>query len=315
MRTRVPGRTRHDFFFKRLLRSFFPDLLRLALPGMALDVDGAVFLDKELFTQSGGRREADLLVRVPLSGGPESVLVHVEIEARARKPIAGRLRQYRRRIEAEYDSDVVSIVVTLRGGEPGIHIRPLPGVTTGPGLGSQYVAFNLSGCDAAASLQRPEPLAWALAALMDPGKLGRAELKAACLRRIAEARLPEDSRILLVDCVATYLELTPEEVSEYATLDSGGGNPAMRLAQMSWGDKLRAEGWREGKKEGRREGMERGAQKMLLRLLTQRFGRLPVGVRQRIEEIDSVDRLIRLAERVLTARSLEDLGLAPRSDA
>lgn len=89
----------------------------------------------------------------------------------------------------------------------------------------------------------------------------------------------------------------------------------MRLAQMSWGDKLRAEGWREGKKEGRREGMERGAQKMLLRLLTQRFGRLPVGVRQRIEEIDSVDRLIRLAERVLTAHSLEDLGLAPRSDA
>lgn len=179
-------------------------------------------------------------------------------------------------------------------------------MTTGPGLGSQYVAFGLSGCDAGAYLPKPEPLAWALAALMSPGKLGRAELKDACLRRIAEAPLSEDSRILLVDCVATYLELTPEEVSEYATSDIGGGNPTMRLTDMSWGDRLRAEGWR--------QGVEHGAQKVLLRLLSQRFGRLPVSVRRRVEAIDSVDRLIRLAERVLTARSLEDLGLAPRSD-
>jgi len=312
MLTRVPGWAPHDFLFKRLLRAFFPDLLRLALPGMAghLDIHGAVFLDKELFTRSGRRREPDLLVRVPLLNGPESLLVHVEIEVRARSRIVGRLRQYRRRIEAEYDSDVVSIVVTLRGGAPGLQIRPLPGVTTGPGLGSQYVAFNLSGCDAAAYLQRPEPLAWALAALMNPGKLARVELKEACLRRIAGARLAEASRILLVDCVATYLELTPEEVSEYATSDIGGGNPTMRLTEMSWGDRLRAEGW----EKGYREGMELCARKVLLRVLTQRFGRLPVAVRRRVEEIDSVDRLIRLAERVLTARSLEDLGLAPRSD-
>src|SRR5262245_15684582 len=116
----------HDSFFKRLLRAFFPDLLRLAVPDIAgqLDLPGAVFLDKELFTRSGRRREPDLLARIPLlAGGPESLLVHVEIEARARSPIVGRLRQYRRRIEAAYDSDVVSIVVTLRGGEPGVQVR------------------------------------------------------------------------------------------------------------------------------------------------------------------------------------------------
>jgi hypothetical protein len=82
----------------------------------------------------------------------------------------------------------------------------------------------------------------------------------------------------------------------------------MRLTEMSWGDRLRAEGWR----EGQREGMEQGARKVVLRLLGQRFGRVPVSVRRRVEEIDSVDSLIRLAERVMTARSLEDLGLAPR---
>lgn len=313
MRTPVPGRARHDFFFKRLLRAFFPDLLRLALPGMAghLDIAGAVFLDKELFTHSGGRREADLLVRVPLADGSGSVLIHVEIEARARSPIVGRLRQYRRRIEAAYDLDVVSIVVTLRGGEPGVQVRPLPGVTTGPGLGSQYVAFNLSGCDAAAYLQKPEPLAWSLAALMSPGELGRAGLKEACLRRIAEARLSREAHDLLVDCVATYLRLTPEEVSEYAISDAREGDKRMRLTEMSWGERLEARGWKAGIEQGERSA----ARKVLLRLLRQRFGRIPVAVRGRIEEIDSVDRLIRLAERVLTAHSLEDLGLAPRSDA
>jgi len=40
--------------------------------------------------------------------------------------------------------------------------------------------------------------------------------------------------------------------------------------------------------------------------------RVPISARKRVEEIDSVDRLIGLAERVLTARSLEDLGLVPK---
>lgn len=85
----------------------------------------------------------------------------------------------------------------------------------------------------------------------------------------------------------------------------------MRLTEMSWGERLEARGWKAGIEQGERSA----ARKVLLRLLRQRFGRIPVAVRGRIEEIDSVDRLIRLAERVLTAHSLEDLGLAPRSDA
>lgn len=81
---------------------------------------------------------------------------------------------------------------------------------------------------------------------------------------------------------------------------------------MSLGELIRTE----ARKQGRREGKKEGAREVLLRLLTQRFGLLPASIRQRVEEIDSVIRLTRLAERVLTARSLEDLGLAPRrSDA
>jgi hypothetical protein len=137
---------------------------------------------------------------------------------------------------------------------------------------------------------------------MDPGELGRVGLKTACFRRIVAADIPTDACALLVDCVATYLNLTPEEMSEYAILDMDGRNREAQTMEMSWGDRLR------------REGMELGARRMLIRLLDQRFGKLPESVEQRVEKINSVERLIRLAERVLTARSLEEVGLAPRAD-
>lgn len=82
----------------------------------------------------------------------------------------------------------------------------------------------------------------------------------------------------------------------------------MPILEMSWGERLEAK----GRREGHREGREQGVREVLLRLLARRFGPLPATVRQRVEEIDSVDHLTRLAERVLTARSLEDLRLVPR---
>ncbi len=74
------------------------------------------------------------------------------------------------------------------------------------------------------------------------------------------------------------------------------------------------EGLREGKEKGRQEGVELGAQQgarqVLLRQLGKRFGPLPETVRRRVEAISSLDRLTELAERVLSAHSLEETGLA-----
>ena len=72
----------------------------------------------------------------------------------------------------------------------------------------------------------------------------------------------------------------------------------------------REEGIQEGLKEGRKEGMEQGAHQVLLRLLGRRFGPLPETVRRQVETISSLDRLTELAERVLSAHSLEEMGLA-----
>jgi len=82
---------------------------------------------------------------------------------------------------------------------------------------------------------------------------------------------------------------------------------------MNWVERLENQyeraGRREGRKEGKREGRIEGIRQVLLRLLALRFGPLPDAVRRRVEEISSVARLNRLAEKVVVAGSLEEMGL------
>jgi predicted transposase YdaD len=83
--------------------------------------------------------------------------------------------------------------------------------------------------------------------------------------------------------------------------------------KMTWADRIRAEAWQEGMEQGlergRAQGEEQGARRILLRLLGLKFGPLPDAVRARVEAIDSVETLTGLADSVLAAHSLGELGL------
>ena len=312
--------TQHDKIFKQLLRVFLEDFLRLIAPRALkrLDLSAPEFLDKELFAGGphGDRRELDLLVRVrTLDGRP--LLIHVEIEARASRGMAERLWRYRSQLQARYDMRVLSIAFYLKRGRSGVNLQTWKS-SLGPDFPEpRYLTFALTGGRAAEYLDRPEPLAWALAALLDPGPWSRAELKMACIRRIAGLKGRIDA-YLLYDCVENYLELEPWEVAEFEALHSQRENQEVRAMKMTWSETQQAVGWekgrREGKDEGHREGVEegtqRGARQLLLHQLGKRFGPLPETVRRRVEAIDSLDLLTRLAERLLSAHSLDEMGLA-----
>jgi hypothetical protein len=294
----------HDPLFKSLLRTFFAGFLRLVAPAMAerLDLSAPVFLDKELpaFGPPAGSRIVDLLARVPLNGASgKAILVHVEVEARARRGIGERIRSYHRWIQSRHEGQILSIVVFIKGGRGGVHEESLDGDLAGPGLSSfRYLSFGLSRCPGIEYLDNPEPLAWALAALMDRGAWRNAELKMSCLARIAEAPLSDAERIELVNCVESYVRLTPAEAEEFFLLGTPESRRApVMLYRLSWKDEMIL------------EGEERGARRVLLSLLEKRFGTLPEEVRSRVEKIRSVDRLSRLAEKVLTAKSLKSLRL------
>jgi len=307
---------RHDSIFKALLRSFFADLLWLVVPDLAgrLDLGRPEFLDKEFFTVGGRRRELDLLARVFVLGeSRDSLLVHVEVEARATSGMGRRLWRYRNQILAAHEIQVLSVVLYLHRGGAGVQESTLAEEILGPTLESfRYIAFGLAGCDAAEYLARPEPLAWGLAALMHRGDLTRPALKLACLRRIAAADLDDARRILLVDCVEAYLELNSNEAAEYARLCKVRENREVRKMATTWSERIEAQGREKGLQAGRREGLQEGLQvvrKILLGLLEQRFGPLSEATRERVESISSLDRLARLSEKALTARSLAALRL------
>jgi hypothetical protein len=293
----------HDQLFKELIGAFLPDFVTLLAPEPAarLDLSRWKLLDKEAFTDwpKGRRRELDLLAEVALANGSgEMALVHVEIEARFRPEIGPRLSGYAMQLQLRHGHPVLPLLLTLRRGRPGIHLEESAADAR---LGAEiwrfrYYALGLEGCSAEEFLARDQPLAWALAALMKPDALSRAEHKMGCLRRIASAPLADLPRFLLVNCVETYLQLGGRDAEELEALQARGNTEevrAMRAVRMSWAEKLVAEGTRQ----------------TLLRLLGVRFGPLPDEVKQRVEAINSVERLNRMAEQILVARSLEEVWL------
>jgi hypothetical protein len=81
---------------------------------------------------------------------------------------------------------------------------------------------------------------------------------------------------------------------------SAAGQPAPCVQE--WGEEFQ----RKGLQEGRREGLREGEARFLLRLLASRFGDLPQGVQERVQQAD-LSQLERWGERLLDARTLADL--------
>ena len=73
------------------------------------------------------------------------------------------------------------------------------------------------------------------------------------------------------------------------------------MQPITWEEKVEA--------RGLAKGIE-GTHEVLLRLLRKRFSSLPGRAVERVKAITSTEELGSLAERLLTAKSLEELGLA-----
>lgn len=173
-----------------------------------------------------------------------------------------------------------------------------------------YYAFGLSGSPAEEYVERPQPLAWALAALMrPPAGWSPARHLLACLAPITESEvssLDEATRFLLLNCAETYVELTEDDQEEFDMLRDRKGYPRLEDIKMTWADRMKAQLLVEAKAEARIEESIR----FLSRLIEARFGRLSDRGRRKLEEMISDDRGDDLALRLLDAHSLEELGLA-----
>ncbi len=312
----------HDQLWKDLIREFPADFVRLAGPDLAARLAGTIeFQPAEAHTGAprGKERRLDLIAWVENRNG-ERALLHVEIELNFRTATAARLLAYNRVLALRFGLPVQTFVLYLHGGPPGAQVvEHLEEALGFEGNRFRYRSLGLSRSRAEDFLAHPEPLAWVCAALARPEGRDRHALRRKCLSKIAAAkRLDDASRYRLFNGVATYLELDGGAAAEYATLRAAETGPEAKMRPITWEEKVEARGVELGLERGLERGLarglergqEKGTREVLIRLLRRRFPPLPGRAVERVQAITSTEELGSLAERLLTAGSLEELGLA-----
>lgn len=301
----------HDQLWKDLIQTFPADFVRLAAPDLAsrLVLGEIEFGPAQMFMDAprGAERRLDLIAWVK-SKKRERALLHVEIELQFRSAMAVRLLAYNRLLALRFGLPVHTTVLYLHGGPAGAQVVEHEEESLGFTANRfRYRSLGLSRARAEDLLARPEPLAWVCAALARPPGGDRHALRRECLAKIAAAKgLDDESRFRLFNGVATYLELDGGAEEQYAALRAAAAGPEEAMRPITWEEKVEAR----GVKLGLERGQERGMREVLLRQLKRRFPSLPGRAVERVQAISSTDELGALAERLLTAGSLEELGLA-----
>jgi hypothetical protein len=177
----------------------------------------------------------------------------------------------------------------------------------------RYWAVALASFSAERFLRAESPLGPAVSALMRSGRRGRVRHKLMALVRIARARVDDARRSLLAHVVGQYLELTPQQESEFERLI--GETDAEEVADMVniFEQKGIAKGREEGREEGRAIGLllgeAQGMRQSLLWLMERKFGAVPQDVCDRLGQVSDLQRLGELTGRVLDAQSVEEMGI------
>jgi Domain of unknown function (DUF4351) len=298
----------HDQLFKDLIRAFPADLVTLMAPEIArkIDLSRLEFRPEEHFLDipKGRQRRLDLVALARARPGIREppVILHVEAELEYRVVVPPRLWRYNKLVSIRHGLAVHTFVIYLHGGPPGVAKCVERARSLGQPLGSfRYRSFGLSRASASEYLKKPQPLAWALAALMKPPSRRRLDLRLRCLRRIAAAKgVNEVQRFLLFNCVSTYLQLDGRAAQEYEALLAEHGNLEVRAMEMTWADKMI--------ERGRQEGLE-SMRNLIVRQLQRRFKELPASILGRISSIRSTEKLAAVGDQVLEVDSLEELDL------
>ena len=117
------------------------------------------------------------------------------------------------------------------------------------------------------------------------------------LSRVLESELDDALKYLLVNVIETYFRLSGEEVERFRRLISGKEYRKMQEVELTYFDELELKGRLEGKRQ------------TLLRQLTAKFGPLPEDTVTKIAEVSFDAELDTYLDRVLTATSLEEVGV------
>ena len=251
--------------------------------------------------------EADKVYHV---GGQGAHLIHIEMQAGAYGNLPRRLWRYNAMLDLKHNLRVRSVAVLLR---PDSDDRQLTGVLDlkSPG-GDDIVRFHYI---VVRTWEQPvEPIMtgnpWVLP--MAPlAAVPSADVPRIIQRidaRLATEAVPERAgKIMMATLLMAGLRLSNPQI-----IDLRRSLKTMNIFEKSsfyhlLRDEAREEGRKVGRKEGEKLGQIAGAQKVLFHLGRSRLGPISKKTRLAIEAINDLTRLERLAERMLTVSSWNEL--------
>jgi hypothetical protein len=320
-----------DQFMKELAVDFIVFVIELFFPDLASRLDFAQKkdLNKQLYTASpeGAERFVDVLIEVPVNDPPpEYLLLHVESQQNKRFDFPARMLGYHcliyaREIEGERKDKfslpeftawqskkrILSFVFCNYPIQGGITQEQCKVGLPESDLTCRYTCISLPVLSAREYLQKDNPVVCALSVFMDSDGLSTPELKVSCYRKLLDylPTLTRQQVNIIVYALETYLSLSDSEEQVYQQMIREVYPEVNEMIT----NPLIERGRQEGIQLGRQEGVQQGKQSVLLQLLNAKFGALPEPLVQEIRAITSEQELDRLNLRVLTANSLDEMGL------
>ena len=179
---------------EQLVSLCLPDYLRIVEPDSArhMDLSSCEILPAP-------PEPADRLVRAQVTSR-RGMTIHVRVLIEPKPLPAGdvpaRLLSVLDEAALPFGAPILLSILSLNGGRPGVHLES---ATISPFRDLDFVRvfyaeWSLSSSSADSHLQRPEPLAWALAPYMHSPTRTQPELFAAARDRALAAELPDDLR-------------------------------------------------------------------------------------------------------------------------
>ncbi len=295
----------HDRLFKELIKTFFFEFLQLFFPALAvkLDRDSIEFLDKQVFTDvtEGDTHEADLVVKVRLSGEESFFLFHVEPQSTAQARFPGRMFSYFARLHQQHGKPVYPIAVlsyeTPKAPAPRRYDMVIDGWRI---LSFRYRALQLNRMRWRDYVRNENPVAVALAAKMEMKPAERRRVKFECLRLLWTMKLDPARTRLIAGFINTYLRLPAADnswVEEKMAAVAPESEGKKVLFWTDWHD----QGFDQGLERGLEQGIEKEhgeSKQRLLRTLERNYRRRfasepPAGLREAAAklDLDSLDSL------------------------
>ena len=294
-----------DIVSKDLLKRIAVDIARMLLH---LDVDSAEIIETEYHRIED--RRADLVAH--MSGEEGEFILHIEVQNDNDKKMAQRMLRYR--------SDIIAARPALDVRQYLLYIgKSAFSMAEGiqqTGLDFLYRTMDMAKVDCQALLRQDTPDALVLAILCDFKGRSAQEVVHFIVQRLhqltgeSEGRFREYMRMLEVLSTNRGLDKFIEEEEKMLSRVDETTLPSYRIGlQRGLSDGLE-QGIEQGIEQGMEKGIERGRQqgeeRVILRLITRRFGPVSQETRERLETATPTQ-LENWADNILEARTLEEV--------